>query len=460
MSRGADIAVLGLGRSGQAVAEYAAKLLETGEAASVTAIDGADNEALRRVAAALERRGVKVLLDARGATGSYDLCVASPGLPPHSQLVQWANSSCTSLVSEIEFAYARSDVDWVAVTGTNGKTTTTALLAHLLCAGGISARAVGNIGTPPTAALDSATAELLVAEVSSFQLSLTKTFHPKVAVLLNLTEDHVDWHGSFDAYRADKGRVFENLTPSDLAVIDVDDSGSAPFAESVEAAGVPVAKVSLNELHLGGAGLVGDMLVLDAQGDRIELTRASDLRIRGAHNVSNALAAAVAAFAIGVSVEDLREGLKSFAPVPNRLEPVGTVDGVEWFNDSKATNPDAVLKAVQAFDGKSLIVLLGGRNKGNDFRPLAEEVARRAKVAVLFGEAAEEFATAFAGLEVAVERVAGLGAAVETAARIAEPGDIVVLSPACASFDEFSSYEHRGVEFKSLVAALSREVRR
>jgi UDP-N-acetylmuramoylalanine--D-glutamate ligase len=460
MNRGADIAVLGLGRSGQAVAEYAAKLLETGEAASVTAIDGADNEALRGVATALEQRGVKVLLNASGAEGRYDLCVASPGLPPHSQLVQWANSSCVRLVSEIEFAFARSGVDWVAVTGTNGKTTTTALLTHLLCAGGISARAVGNIGTPPTVALGSAEAELLVAEVSSFQLSLAETFHPKVAVLLNLTEDHVDWHGSFDAYRADKGRVFENLTPSDLAVIDVDDAGSAPFAESVAAAGVPVAKVSLNELHPGGAGLVGDMLVLDVEGDRVELTRVDELRIRGAHNVSNALAAAAAAFAIGVSAEHLREGLKSFAPVPNRLEPVGMVDGVEWFNDSKATNPDAVLKAVQAFGGKSLIVLLGGRNKGNDFRPLAEEVARCAKAAVLFGEAAEEFTTAFAGLDIAVESVAGLGAAVEMAAGLAEPGDIVVLSPACASFDEFRSYEHRGAEFKGFVEALSREVRR
>lgn len=460
MSRGANIAVLGLGRSGQAVAEYAAKMLETGEAASVTAIDGAENNSLRDVAAQLEERGVRVLLNAVGTEGTYDLCVASPGLPPHSQLVRWASASCGSLVSEIEFAYTRSDVDWVAVTGTNGKTTTTALLAHLLTVGRISAKAVGNIGIPATAALGFADAELLVAEVSSFQLALAETFHPKVAILLNLTEDHVDWHGSFEAYRADKARVFANLTPSDLAVIDIDDAGSAPFAESVAASGVPVARVSLRELHPGGAGLIGDMLVLDAQGQRVELTRADELQIRGAHNVSNALAAAAAAFAMGVSAPQLKEGLRSFSAVPHRLEPAGIVDGIEWFNDSKATNPDAVLKAVQAFSGRSLIVLLGGRNKGSDFRGLAEEVARRAKAAVLFGEAAGEFAEAFRGLDVRVDRVVGLAAAVESAARIADPGDVVVLSPACASFDEFDSYEHRGDEYKHMVAALSEGARR
>jgi UDP-N-acetylmuramoylalanine--D-glutamate ligase len=459
MSRGANIAVLGLGRSGQAVAEYAAKLLESGEAASVTAIDGADNDALREVAARLEGRGVRVLLNASGSTGTYDLCVASPGLPPHSELVRWANSSCARTVSEIEFAYTRSDTDWVAVTGTNGKTTTTALLAHLLSVGGIAAKAVGNIGTPATAALDSDDTELLVAEVSSFQMSLAETFHPKVAVLLNLTEDHVDWHGSFENYRADKARVFANLTPADLAVIDVDDAGSAPFAASVEARGVPVARVSLGALPVGGAGLVDDVLVLDVEGQRVELPRADELQIRGSHNVSNALAAAAAAFALGVSAQDLRTGLKSFAPVPHRLEPAGIAGGVEWFNDSKATNPDAVLKAVQAFSGRPLIVLLGGRNKGSDLRPLAEEVARSAKSAVLFGEAAEEFAAAFEGLDIGVERVVGLKAAVQAAARVADPGDVVVLSPACASFDEFDSYEHRGSEFKHMVAELVGGVR-
>ena len=446
--------VLGLGQSGRAVAAYIAGLAASGEAGSVTLYDAADTEALRVLAHPLEELGVQVVLGASDVSGRYDLCVASPGIPPHAPIMKSARAACNAVISEIEFAYVRSKVPWVAVTGTNGKTTTTALLAHLMQTGGLSAQAVGNIGFSATDALSLPDVKILVAEVSSFQLALTETFHPKVAVLLNITPDHTDWHGSLEAYTADKARVFANMTADDLAVIDVDDPGSAPFADVIERRGVPVSRVSVLAPHPGGASSVGGTLVVETPSGPIRLVHTDELLIRGAHNVSNALAAAAAAHALGVTAADLREGLKTFEPIEHRLEPAGTLNDVDWFNDSKATNPDAVFKALHAFGGRPLIVLLGGRNKGNDFRPLAEEVSRTARTAILFGEARPELARAFAGLDVEVVEAVGLCDAVEAASSLAEPGDAVVLSPACASFDEFTSYEHRGDEFKRYVADL------
>jgi UDP-N-acetylmuramoylalanine--D-glutamate ligase len=452
-----DTLVLGLGRSGRAVARYLAELMSSGAVRTVTVADAGDSAALRVSAAELEALGVRVLLGVRDLEGRFGLCVASPGIAPHSPLMRTARFACDRVVSEIEFAFQRSGLPWVAVTGTNGKTTTTALITHLLNVGDIHAASVGNIGFAATDALGLADVEVLVAEVSSFQLALTETFHPKVAVLLNITPDHIDWHGSLDAYTADKTRVFANLTGDDLAVVDIDDPGSAPFAESVAAQGVPVARVSRSQPCAGGATSVGGVLTLETLGGPVKLVRADDLQIRGAHNVSNALAAAAAAHSLGVDVVDLREGLRTFKPIEHRLEPAGTFGGVEWYNDSKATNPDAVFQALRAFEGRELIVLLGGRNKANDFRPLAQEVVRRARAAVLFGESRTELASAFRALDVHTVEAVTLRDAVEVAASLADSGNIVVLSPACASFDEFNSYEHRGDEFKRYVAELGGE---
>jgi UDP-N-acetylmuramoylalanine--D-glutamate ligase len=359
-------------------------------------------------------------------------------------------------ISEIEFAFEESSSPWVGITGTNGKTTTTALTAHLLSSAGVSARAVGNIGEPAIEAVsEQDSGEVLVAEVSSFQLALTKAFHPRVAVLLNITPDHVDWHGSLENYASDKVKVFASMDPDDVAVIDVDDPGSAPYADLVEAQGPHVVRVSRYVAHDGGASAVGGVLALHTTKGPIELCREDELLIKGPHNVSNALAAASAAHALGAKPEHLREGLMSFRPIEHRLEPVGMAVGAEWFNDSKATNPDAVSKALTAFGDRPLILLLGGRNKGNDFGPLAIEAAERAKAVVLFGEACDELASAFKATSVHTYRSATLADAVERAASIASPGDSVVLSPACASFDEFANYEERGTSFTRLVAALA-----
>ena len=326
---------------------------------------------------------MRVVLGATMVEGRFGVCVASPGIPPHADLMKAAAVAADRVISEVEFAFLLSSQPWIAITGTNGKTTTTALVTHLLNTAGIPARSVGNYGPPAVeAAVEASRSEVLVAEVSSFQLAHIDTFHPSVAVLLNITPDHLDWHGSLSSYAADKARVFENLEAGDTAVIDVDDPGSRPYAQLLEARGVEVVRVSLLEHHASGANAAGGVLVLETRGGPVRLVRTDELQIRGSHNVSNALAAAAAAHALGATPAALRYGLSSFEPIEHRLEPAGVVDGAAWYNDSKATNPDAVFKALTAFPEQPLIVLLGGRNKGNDFGPLAAAVSARAKAAV------------------------------------------------------------------------------
>ncbi|HEY3318827.1 MAG TPA: UDP-N-acetylmuramoyl-L-alanine--D-glutamate ligase [Coriobacteriia bacterium] len=457
MALSGDILVLGLGLSGCAVAAYLAEEACHGAKIRVTALDEAPEEALAGKAARLRRAGVEVRLGATEVDGGHDLVVASPGIPLGSPLMVSARKLGVPVISEIELAYRESRSPFVAVTGTNGKTTVTALIGHVLTECGVPAEMVGNIGRPAIEAVAEVGREtVLVAEVSSFQLALTVDFHPRVAVLLNITPDHVDWHGSLEAYTADKARVFANLSAEDHAVIDVDDAGSAPFAGEVEARGVRVVRVSRTALHAGGAAVVDGFLTLDTPEGPQPLVAVEELAIRGDHNVSNALAAAAAAHAMGAPLPGIRAALRSFKPIEHRLEPVEWVRDVEYFNDSKATNPDAVLKALTAFDERPLVLLLGGHNKGNDFRSLAENADARCKLVVLFGEARPELEEAFAGLAVSTRLADTMLDALQVASETAAAGDVVLLSPACASFDEFTSYEHRGRVFKEAVLRLAR----
>ena len=359
MKRLGDVCVLGLGDSGEAAARYCAGLLGS-ECDSVTVVETSDSQRVAERAERLRSIGVRVLLGTEAVSGCFDLCIASPGVPPHSALMNSARSGCTEVISEIEFAFRRSECAWVAVTGTNGKTTTTSLITHLLNEGGVSARAVGNIGVPAiTAVAEGCPGEVLVAEVSSFQLALTSEFHPRVAVLLNITPDHLDWHGSMEAYAADKAKVFANLGAEDRAIVDVDDPGSRPWADVLEARGIPVARVSRSVCHATGGSAASGRLAIRMDGTVSELCLPEELRVRGPHNVSNALASALTAHAMGVGATDITRGLRSFEPIEHRLEPAGSACGLEWFNDSKATNPDAVFKAVEAFEEKPFVLLLG-----------------------------------------------------------------------------------------------------
>jgi UDP-N-acetylmuramoylalanine--D-glutamate ligase len=451
------IAVLGLGRSGDAVVRWA---LDRPDATpdDVAVFVEHDTPVLAESAAALRAVGVRVELGAGAVPDEgWDLVVASPGISPSRPLMRSAKALGVPVISELELAYRLSTAPFVAVTGTNGKTTTTALVTHLLRQDGQSALAVGNIGVPAVTVAPTVPADgVVVAECSSFQLALTLDFHPRVAVLLNITPDHIDWHGSLESYAADKAKVFANLVPGDVAVVDVDDVGAAVWADIVAGRGVRVVRVGLSQ---GDARVVDGTLTVDTGECDVSLVRAEDLLIRGVHNVSNALAASAAALVMGASPDAVRAGLWTFEPIEHRLEPVGTVRGVEYVNDSKATNPDAVMKALTAFGTTPLLILLGGRNKGNDFRPLAEACGARCRLAVLYGESGPELETAFAACGAPFLVAATMLEALAIAASAALPGEVVLLSPACASFDEFNDYEDRGRRFAEAVMRLAQENR-
>jgi UDP-N-acetylmuramoylalanine--D-glutamate ligase len=451
------VLVLGLGRSGKAVARFLAQRRAAGDPLTIAAIDEAEEANVGPQAAELRLLGVAVTTGAREVpAGAWDLAVASPGIAPDSRLMMSVRALGVPVISEIELAWRESSSPWVAVTGTNGKTTVTALVGHLLAEAGVPAETVGNIGRPAIAVTPrTGRATVIVAEVSSFQLALTEEFRPRVAVLLNITPDHVDWHGSLETYASDKARVFANQGPEDVAVIDIDDAGSRQWAERVASKGVRVCAVSRHRLVPGGAGLVDGMLVLDATGGPIEVLAADELPVRGDHNISNALAACAAAVAAGAQPDMLAAGLRTFAPIAHRLEPAGDEGGVEYFDDSKATNPDAVIKALTAFDDRPILILLGGRNKGNAFDELAAAVARRCRAAFVFGEAAPEIAASFEPYpEFDLRHCPTMVSALREASVAARPGDVVLLSPACASFDEFSDYEQRGRVFHETVEGL------
>lgn len=454
MNQLGHILILGTGVTGLATARYCSDLLDTGRVSSVTLADSRPLDAFPASTQALSEKGVSLLDVSNGLCGAWDTCVVSPGISPFSKLYRSAENVSTLVVSEPELAYMESPHDWIVVTGTNGKTTTTALIAHLISSSGASARAVGNIGVPCIEAVaDRVAGEVLVAELSSYQLYATRTLRPRVAVLLNITPDHIDWHGSMEHYVESKRRVFANMGEGDTVVFDASDTGarSAVCGEGL----VGVRLVAVSDASFPDHAISDDGVLTVSLGSySIELLPSEDLHIKGEHNKVNALAAAAAALAWGVEAHDVADGLSTFEPLAHRIEPVGNVEGVEFFNDSKATNTDAVLKALTAFGERPLIVLLGGYDKGTDLSELAHAVSARCKSVVLFGAAAPRFASVIDDGSVACEQVVTLREAVRAAFLSAAPGDAILLSPACASFDEFDSYAHRGDSFRACVAEL------
>lgn len=455
-----DVAVLGLGRTGESACRYLAALGPS-RVRSITLIGGAASRP-GETTRALEELGVQVVLGTDELTGSYDLVVASPGIPLGSDFAQSARAHAHEFIGEPELAWRESPERWIAITGTNGKTTTTSLTTHLLHGAGLEARAVGNIGLPPTAAIAGRPdGGWLVAELSSFQLAETSRLHPRISVLLNVTPDHLEWHGTMEAYAAAKERAFANLTSGDLVVISVDDAWCRAAAERAEQRGIPVCRLSVEHEPAGAcaAFLRNEQLVVRLHGVEHELVGTGELQILGRHNAQNALAASAAALGAGAPDEAVREGLRSFEPMEHRFEPAGTVGGVRFVNDSKATNPDAVVQALKAFRPGEAVVLLGGHDKGVKLDELAGAVRARCRVAVCFGEAGERIARALTvePSELTVLRAAGLREAFATAVDAARPGETVLLSPACSSFDEFSNMAERGRCFKELVRALAAE---
>ena len=349
----------------------------------------------------------------------------------------------------------------MGITGTNGKTTTTSLATALLREGGRSAEAVGNIGTLITSRLAARKpGSWFVAELSSFQLATTRFLHPRVACLMNVTPDHVEWHGSMEAYAAAKEKIFANLEAGDLAVVFDGDDWCRAVIGRLDARGLRVCRVDVRE-DPGtpcAAFVRGGRLVVRLDGTEHELVPANDLLIKGEHNQENALVASAVALELGVADEDVCRGLLAFSPLEHRIEPCGEVSGVRFVNDSKATNTDSVEKALTAFRPGSVVLLLGGHDKGTNLASLSHAVAARCRVAVCYGAAGERIARALedevaaSGATLEVVREPYMREAFSAACGRAQAGDVVLLSPACSSFAEFHTMEERGALFKRLAA--------
>jgi UDP-N-acetylmuramoylalanine--D-glutamate ligase len=447
--RSKRVLVVGLARTGIATALFCAS-----RGARVTASDARSEQELGEAAVRLRQAGCT--LEFGGHTlstfQSQDLIVPSPGVPANLPSLASARSAGIAIWSEIELASRFLRGKLVAITGSNGKTTTTALLGHILAGAGIHVVVAGNIGTPLISCVDnSSESTVTVAEVSSFQLEWIESFRPDVSVLLNLTPDHLDRHPSFDEYCRAKLRIFENQTERDVAVLNADDSVVARQSPRRSR----VCWFSRTRSLPYGTSMNGGKIVFRDERGEISLLERSDIKLRGEHNVENVLAAVSVAHLLGASAAAIAAGVRSFPGVEHRIEFVAEIGGVQFFNDSKATNVDAALKAIDAFPG-GLFVILGGKDKGSDYRPLIDPLRKRAKLVMLIGAATDKIETQI-GSSVPTVRAETLHHAVTVASESAQPGDTVLLAPACASFDQFENYEHRGRVFKQLVHALEAE---
>jgi UDP-N-acetylmuramoylalanine--D-glutamate ligase len=450
--------VIGLGRSGRASVEVLRTRL-----GSVVATDEAPPEAIGEALDELRAANVAFVppseLDA--ALENVTVAVLSPGIALNNSLVRQVQAKGIPVFSEVEVAYRICRAPIVAVTGTKGKTTTTALLGGLFAAAGKTVRVGGNIGN--ALIRETALAEpgdWVVAEVSSFQLESIRSFKPRVSVILNITPDHLDRYHSMEEYAEAKFRIFANQGPGDAFVGNLDDPivAAAPGEDGNRIKSH--ASWFAGEPHRNTALYLRDgatIVYAPPTGDPrpVDIMPVGEVRLLGRHNIENVMGASLAALAAGLPVDAIREGVRAFRPLGHRLEPVAEVDGVAYVDDSKATNPGSVIAAMRAFD-RPIVLIAGGKAKGTDFGEMGKVVSSRAKAVVLIGEAADEIAGVVKRAK--VERAASMEEAVARARELAVPGDVVLLSPGCASFDMFRSAEHRGEVFAESVHALQNSV--
>lgn len=436
----AKVLVVGLGQSGLAAVE-----LLRARGALVEATDQKPLEEIPEAASRLEALGVPFWPQSDGVFENRDLIVISPGVPADLPPLEEARRRGVRVVGDLELASWFLQGRTIGITGSNGKTTTTALTGHILREAGIPVQVGGNIGRAPASMVATSRPDQWnVLEVSSFQLETIERFHADIAAVLNLTPDHLDRHGTMERYVAAKRRLLETQAPDEPAILNAAD----PICREL-------ARLKSNPVWFSSAGRLPSgvwvedgWVVLDGR----RLLEVREIPLRGRHNLENVMAAAAAAHLAGAAPEAIAAAVRSFPGVEHRLEFVRRVAGVDYYNDSKATNVDATLKALDAFTG-SLWVILGGKDKGSDYTPLREPLAAKARAVLLIGSAAPKIAAALEGAVPLIE-CGTLEAAVREAARRASPGDTVLLAPACASFDQFRNFEHRGRTFKTLVAAL------
>jgi UDP-N-acetylmuramoylalanine--D-glutamate ligase len=444
--RGKRVLVVGLGRSGVAAAR-----LCLGEGATVF---GTDARPAAELGSAVEQLGIELFAGGhdRAPFEQVDVVVVSPGVPDFPAL-QACEARGVPVIGELELGCRFITAPVLAVGGTNGKSTTTALLASLLQGEGQKVFAGGNLGVPLCEVV-SQQFDALVLEVSSFQLERAPTFHPKVNVLLNITDDHLDRYDGFQSYANAKGNSFVNQQPTDFAVIPAGDPLCSQQAERGKAQPVrfALAGVSAEPVEYSvEAAASGGVVIEQRTGTRFEL---SELRLHGTHNALNAAAAIAAARCFGISPPGVAAGLRAFQPLAHRMALAGEVGGVRYYDDSKGTNVGAVVTALQGVSEPKVVLIAGGRDKLGSYEPLRLALQRKGRAAILIGEAAERIAAAL-GETLPVHRAGSMDEAVQLAAKFAQKGDAVLLSPACSSFDMFSGYAARGDAFVAAVKRLN-----
>ncbi len=450
------IAVLGFARSGQALA---AALLDRGVDVSVHD-DKAESDFPD--AGSWRRRGARLSFgaDHSGFLDGAGLLTLSPGVPAAAPLVAEARRRGLSVLSEVEIAWRIAQAEsegknrWIAVTGTNGKSTTTAWIAEILRRGGRPVALAGNIGVPLSSFLSDRSARDFVCELSSFQLETIDRFRPHVAVLTNITPDHLDRYESFERYADAKKRVFQNQAAEDFAIINADDPASAgvhPRSRRVP--------FSRSGAERSGAWVEGGWLRSALRGGPREVLEARNVSLPGAHNLENALAALAATDCLGAPEAAIQSALSVFEGLPHRMQLVANAGDIAWVNDSKGTNVDATKKSLEGYPDGSVLLILGGRDKHGDFAALAPIVGRTARRVLTVGEAAPVVEAALAGAA-PIERALDMERAVARAAELARPGDTVLLSPACASFDQYRNFEERGEHFARLARAAANAARK
>jgi UDP-N-acetylmuramoylalanine--D-glutamate ligase len=432
--------VVGAGKSGVAAANFLARRGE-----DVCLVDDNPSPQLpyeldRQVQCSFGRQD-EILLDSIGTI------VLSPGVPTTLPLLQVAASKAIPTIAEVELAYRHLQGTVIAVTGSNGKSTTTALIGEIMRSAGRQPIVAGNIGEPLIAAIDLEKPRTYVLELSSFQLETVDTFRPNIALLLNVTPDHMDRYPTFDAYAAAKYRIFRNQQGSDVAIVNASDRREVPRESPVRQW-----RFSASQKLDEGAYLDGDEMVMRIESQERRIPRSS-LKIQGTANVENALAAWLAARAAGVDDMDVQIAFGTFAGLPHRMVLVREREGVRWINDSKGTNVDATLKSLESFAPSSVWLILGGKDKAGEFERMRDLVSEKTRAVITIGKAADRISEALEGAATIVP-AGDMQRALKWAAEHAKKGDTVLLSPACASFDQYRNFEHRGEHFEELVRAL------
>lgn len=442
------VLVVGLGRSG-----VAAALFLQDHGARVVVSDTKSEAQLQKEISLLLERGISL------ETGQHsertfrdqDLIVVSPGVPSDQPQLQHARAMGIPVIGEVELAFRFLQGKIIAITGSNGKTTTTTLVGEILSKSGRKTLVGGNIGTPVISLAEKSSPEhLVVLEISSFQLETIQQFRPWIAAILNITPDHLDRHRTFQAYIDAKARIFENQQPGDFSLLNADDPTCLPLRNKSKGS---VYWFSRKQPVENGTYVRDEQIIFRSSGRDVPVLPVKEIQLKGAHNLENVLAAACAGMLAGCEAQQVRKAVAEFGGVEHRLEPVATIHGVAYYNDSKATNVDATIKALESFPG-SIHIILGGKDKGSDYTVLVPLLRERAKGVYLIGAAAGKIASQIQGATRIVHS-GTLDRAIRQAAEAAGSGDIVLLAPACASFDQFENYEQRGRIFKELVQALA-----